>query len=116
MAKKKGNDGWWIAGLIVGGAALLYYLQTGLNNENSALIPDTVEGKVDALIDRLNKKFGKQWVDLGVWYLKSQLQSTLPAGLVGLIDVVAEVENMSKIRPMTGLQKRQIAIQMFRAR
>jgi hypothetical protein len=115
MAKNKGNDGWWIAGLVVGGLALLYYLQTGLDNENSALIPDTIEGKIDSLVKRLNNTFGKQWIDLGVWYLKSQLENALPPNLVGLIDVVAQVENMSKHRPMRGDEKRQLAVQILRA-
>jgi hypothetical protein len=115
MAKNKGNDGWWIAGLVVGGLALLYYLQTGLDNENSALIPDTIEGKIDSLVKRLNNTFGKKWIDLGVWYLKSQLENALPANLVGLIDVVAQVENMSKHRPMRSDEKRQLAVQILRA-
>ena len=34
MAKKMGNDGWWIAGLLIaGGLGLLYYAQTGLGKE-----------------------------------------------------------------------------------
>jgi hypothetical protein len=115
MAKKNGNEGWWIAGLVAGGLALLYYLQTGLDKENSALIPDSVEGKIDVLVERLNKTLGKRWIDLGVWYLKFQLQNALPVSLVSLIDVVAQVENMSKHRTMWGYEKRHLAVQILRA-
>jgi len=115
MAKKKGNDGWWIAGLLVAGLGLLYYAQTGLGKENdSALIPNTLEGKVDALIAALNNRFGERWVDFGVGVLKYYLQSTLPASLVTLVDIVATVENMSKGR-MTSYEKQQLAVQMARA-
>ncbi|MEK6335593.1 MAG: hypothetical protein AABM67_11635 [Acidobacteriota bacterium] len=76
MAKKKNNDGWWIAGLVVAGLGLLYYAQTGPGKENdSALIPNTLEGKIDALIDALNERFGKRWVDRGVNFLKYSLQN-----------------------------------------
>jgi|ERR1051325_3447840 hypothetical protein len=115
MAKKKGHEGLWIAGVVVGGLALLYYLQTDLEKENSLLIPDSLEGKIDALVERLNKTFGKLWIDLGVWYLKSQLQNALPVSLVSLIDVVAQVENISKLRPMWGYEKQQLAVQILRA-
>jgi len=115
MAKKNGNEEWWFASLVVGGLALLYYLKTGLGKENSVLMPDSLEGKIDALVERLNETFGKRWIDLGLWYLKSQLQNALPVALVSLIDVVAQVENMSKHRPMWGYEKQQLAVQILRA-
>lgn len=113
MAKKKGNDGWWIAGLLLLGGLGLYYLQTGLGKQNdSALIPNTVEGKIDALILALNNRFGKRWIDLGLAFLKYNLQNTLPPALVTLIDVVAKVENISKGRHMTSHEKQLLAVQM----
>lgn len=112
MAKKIGNEGWWIAGLVVAGLGLLYYAQTGLGKENdSALIPNTLEGKIDALIDALNKRFDKRWVDRGVGVLKYSLHQVLPAELITLVDVVATVENLSK-GWMTGAEKKQLAVQL----
>ena len=112
MGKKKGNDGWWIACLVVVGGLGLYYLQTGLGNQNdSALIPNTYEGRIDALIAALNDRFGKRWIDFGANVLKYDLQDALPAPLVTLIDVVATVENMSK-GTMTGPAKQRLAVQM----
>jgi hypothetical protein len=113
MAKKKGNEDWWIAGLLVaGGLALLYYAQTGVGKENdSALIPNSLEGKIDALIAALNERFGKHWLDFGVVVLKRNLQSTLPTSLVSLVNIVATVENMAKGR-MTSYEKQQLAVQM----
>jgi hypothetical protein len=113
MPKKKGNDGWWIAGLFLLGGLGLYYLETGLGKQNdSALIPNTVERRIDALISALNDRFGKRWVDLGVAFLKDNLQNTLPPALVTLIDVVAKVENISKGRHMTSYEKQHLAVQM----
>lgn len=118
MAKKMGNDGWgWIAGLLVVAVGLMYYARTGLGKENnSALIPETLEGKIDALIAALNERFGKRWVDSGLGVLKYYVQSILPASFVTLVDVVATVENMSKGRMTTGYEKQRMAAQMVRAR
>ncbi len=117
MTKKKGNEGWLIAGLLVAGLGLLYYVQTGVGKQNdSALLPNTLEGKIDALIAALNDRFGKRWVDLGVAALKYYLQNALPASLVTLVDVVAAVENMSERSPMTSSDKQRLAVQMTRTR
>lgn len=114
MAKKKGNDGWWIVGLLAVGG-LLYYTQTGLGKEkDSALLPNTLEGKIDALVTELNDRFGKQWVHVGVGVLRYYIQNTLPASFVGLVNIVATVENASK-GWMTGPAKQQLAVQMARA-
>lgn len=113
MARRKNDDGWWIAlGLTAIGAALLYYVQTGVGKENdAALIPNSLEGKIDSLVATLNQTFGKRWVDLGLYQLKSSLQKTLPAPLVKLIDVVSSVELISRGIPMTSYAKQQLAVQ-----
>lgn len=111
MAKKKGNDGW----LIVGGlllAGLLYYTQTGVGEEkDSALIPNTLEGKIDALVTALNDRFGKFWVNTSISALQYYIQNTLPAPFVSLVEVVAKVENTSK-GWLTGPAKKHLAVQM----
>jgi hypothetical protein len=113
MAKKEDNDRWWIAGLILVGGAALYYLQTGLGKQNdSTFLPNTLEMRIDSLISALNDRFGKRWIDLGVAFLKYNLQHALPAAVVTLIDVVAKVETTSKSRLMTSCEKRQLAVQM----
>lgn len=112
MAKKKGNEGWLMAGGVVAGLGLLYLLQTGLGKEkNSALIPDTIEDRIDSLVAELNNRFGKRWMNLGAGVLKYYLRNALPAPLVSLVDIVARVENMSK-GWMTGYDKRQLAVQL----
>ena len=88
--------------------------QAGKEND-SALIPNSLEGKIDALITALNNRFGKRWVDFGVGLLKHHLHSALPPSLVTLVDVAAAVENMSKRSPMTSYDKQQLAIQMAHA-
>ena len=115
MARKTNNDGWWIAGLVVAGLGLLYYAQTGLGKENdSALIPASLENKIDAVVAALNQTFSEQWVDLEVGVLKYALRKALPADLVALVDIVVAVEKMSK-GWMSGPEKQQLAVQMARA-
>jgi hypothetical protein len=112
MAKKNTAGGWWVLFAAVG-VGLLYYAQTGLGQENnSKLIPDSLEGKIDALVAELNRMFGRRWVDRGVAVLKFYLQNTLPAPLVALVHIVAEVENISKLNPMSGNDKRKLAVRM----
>ena len=117
MAKKQSNEGWWVGLLFAAaGVAFLYYAQTGFGKENdSALIPNTLEGKIDRLIAALNTKFGKDWVDIGAGVLKYSLQTALPEPLVALVDVVVAVENESKRRRMTSPQKQELAVQMIRS-
>lgn len=115
MAKKSDFEGWLIGAVAVGlGLAFLYYSRTGLEKENdAALIPNDLEDQIDALISALNKKFGKSWVELGLGVLEHYVQRALPASLVVLVRLVAQVENISKRRFMTGYDKRQLAVQMW---
>lgn len=116
MAKKQ-DDGLLIVGLVAAGLALLYYAQTGVGEEkDSALLPNTLESKIDALIAALNQRFGKGWVDFGVTVLKNHLRKMLPISLVTLVDIVATVEVTSKVRPMTSYEKQQAAVKMARGR
>ena len=99
--------------MVAGG--FLYYTQTGVGEENdSALIPNSLEGKIDALVTALNNRFGKGWVDVGISVLKYYVQGTLPTSFVNLVDIVAMVENTSK-GWRTGHEKQQLAVQMARA-
>jgi hypothetical protein len=116
MAKRKDESGWWIGALLVAaGVGILYYVGTGLGTDNdSALLPNRLERKIDLLIARLNEKFDKRWVDVGLTALTNYVRSTLPPGLVGLVDVVVAVENESRQHTMTSQQKQQRAVQLVR--
>lgn len=110
---KKNRDDWWIGGLVLVGLGVLYYMQTGMGKErDSALLSNTLEGKIDMLIAALNERFGKRWVDYGVDVLNHYVQTTLPMSVVGLVGVVANVENISKRNAITSYQKQQLAVQM----
>jgi hypothetical protein len=113
MAKKGGgDDGWAFLGLLLA-AGGLYYLLAGRGEENdAALIPNTLEGRIDFLIEALNKQFGKRWVDKGLDVLKSQLEQRLPPLMVALVSVVYAVEQASRFRAMSGYDKKQAALQM----
>lgn len=114
MAKQK-DYSWVIVGLVTAGLALLYYAQTGMGNEkDSALLPNTLEAKINMLIAALNQRLGKRWVDFSVGVLKEPLRKMLPPSLVGLVDVVATVENTSKGTEMTGYEKQQLAVCLAR--
>lgn len=113
MAKKKGSGGWWILFTAVG-IGVLYYLQTGIEEHNSAGVPDPLEREIDSLITELNNRLGRDWVGLGLNTLTFYLQGALPPPLVDLLAVVVTVENESKRRALTSKQKQQLAIQLAR--
>lgn len=101
-----------IGGSVVGGF-LLYYLMAGAGPEkNAVLIPDAVEDRLDLLIEALDERFGKAWVDRGVSLLKSALSETLPAPLVALVDVVATAEKVGRQQGWSGPRKRAHAIRL----
>jgi len=113
MARKKGNEIWWIVGAVAAGIGL-YFLQTGVGAQNnSALIPDRLEERIDRLIARLNEMFGRGWVDFGLNALRYFARTELPPPMVELIDVVTEVEMLSRRTVMSGPAKRQLAIEMM---
>jgi hypothetical protein len=111
MGKKKSDGGLWIICGLAVGAVALYYLQAGRGEESdAALIPNDVEGRIDLVVAKLNKQFGKWWVNRGLDALGSYLESALPPQVVGLIGVIYQVEQFSKGKQMTGHQKRQTAV------
>lgn len=112
MGQKRSDGEKLLLGLLLGiGALGLYYLMAGTGRENNAmLIPDALEGRIDRVVDTLNTRIGKNWVNLGVQALKSFLRTTLPAPLVELVDVVYAVEQQARHTPMTSQAKLQHAI------
>lgn len=117
MAKRK-DDGWSTILMILLGAAgvaAIYYSQVGRGQENdAALLPNSIEGRIDLVVAALNEHFGKQWVDWGLDALRHYIQKTLPAPLVTIVGVIVTVEQISRRRRMNGILKRQTAAQMLR--
>lgn len=113
--RSQGGEGWIIAGLgLLILAGLVYYSETGPGEENdSALIPNDLEGKIDFLVAALNTRFTKQWVDRGFNAIRSYLGQTHPT-LLALVDVVIRVELESRQHSMTSYAKKQQALWMAR--
>lgn len=72
MARGKGGGDDWgtFFKIVIGvglGAAALYYIQAGRGEENdAALIPDGLEGRIDLVVKKLNMRFGNAWVNAGL--------------------------------------------------
>lgn len=118
---KKGDDLFWKiligAGAVVAGTMLLDHLQSGQGPENDAkLVPDTLEGKIDRIVKKLNDKFGHEWVNEGLNALRVYLRGALPWAAVALVDVIYLVEHSSRnsILPVPGYAKQQAAMQRAR--
>lgn len=98
MAKK--GEGWvW---LLVGGAVVTAVLYS---QKGSRLRAD-----VDAVVAELNRRFGKQWVNLGAAVLKAYLRTTPLAPAIKAFDAVYAVEQMAQRVQMTGAAKQAEAV------
>jgi hypothetical protein len=107
MARRNSNDGLALLFVAVG-AAVLYYLYSGKGEENdAALIPNDLEGRIDLVVAALNRQFGKRWVDFGLQALRSHLQKVLPPPVVALVNVIYNVEQFARFTEMSGYQKQQ---------
>jgi len=117
MGRRKSDGDKLLGILLLGlGAGLLYYLKTGLDRENNAaLIPDSLEGRIDRVVGALNARFGKNWGAWSAEMLKLYLQNTLPQPLVKLVNVVSAVEQETKWEYMASNTKRQRALTMATA-
>lgn len=117
MAKKR-NDDWLKILLFVGGGAFfLYYAQAGRGKENNAaLIPDSLEDRIDRVVARLNSHFRQGWVNWSLDILSSYLKTVLPSNVVALVNVIYQVELKARQAQMTSFQKQQAAINLARRR
>jgi len=115
---KRNNDDWWKCLLFIGGGALLlYYAQAGRGEENNAaLIPDSLEDRIDQVVAKLNGRFGQAWVDRSLDVLGSYLKTVLPSEVVGLVSVVYQVELTARQIRMNSSQKQQAAVRQARLR
>jgi len=115
MAKKNGDDWWKALFLIGGGALVLYGVKVAIDEEKSGMpIPADPGGRIDLIVEFLNKQFGKQWVQFGLNELQSYLEKRLPKPVVGLVHVIYAVEQQSTYMPMSGYEKKQAALKMLR--
>jgi hypothetical protein len=102
---RRGNDD---ALKALGGVALLVlliYLRTGRGRNNSRLIPDALEDRIDRLIEVLNREVGPRWVDLGLDALQIHIERTMPQ-LAGLVRLVHWAEQRYRFSPNAGLAKK----------
>ena len=104
-------------GIVIGvgiGALAVYYLTADRGEEsNAALIPDDLEGRIDFIVEALNKKFDKSWVDRGLDALEIYLKGLLPWQVVALIGVIYQVERLSKTKYMNSQAKKETAVKWF---
>lgn len=117
MARGKGGGGddWGkFFAILLGvglGAIGLYYLQAGREDEDAALIPDALEDRIDLVVKKLNDRFGRRWVTRGLNALESYLKSILPWEVVGLVNVIYQVEQLPALH---GPAKRQLVAERVR--
>ena len=117
MGKKMSDGEKILVGVGVGlGLIGLYYLTAGYDRENNAaLIPDSLEDRIDHVVNILNANVGKEWGYKGAETLKFILRRALPPYLVALIDVVYAVEQESLRVRMASDTKRRRAVAMAMA-
>lgn len=90
---------------VAGLAAALYYLKAGAGEADAALIPNAIEDRIDRVVAALNQRFGKQWVDRRLGELQTAISASLPAPLLGLVNVVYQVERAGRTYRWNGQQK-----------
>ena len=93
------------------GGALLYYGLSARSRTGAALIPDAIEMRLHAVVEKLNARFGHGWVKLGI----ATLSAALPAPLVILINAVQKAEEMGLAEKLTGEQKHERAVHLAHA-
>lgn len=104
-----------VGGVVVAGGLLLHYLTSGVGDDDASLIPNAIEDRLDRVVDALNRRFGKQWVQYGIDTLRSGLASMLPQPMVQLVSVVQQIEQVGIRNGWTGYQKRCQAAGMCQA-
>ncbi len=113
MAKKGGGEE--LVALLGLGAAFvgLAWLVSGRGQNNSPLIPDRLEDKIDLVVESLNKQFGHEWVTYGLNILQAHIERTLPQ-IAWLVRVLYMAEQAYRYMPKAGNNKKQYVLQMAR--
>jgi hypothetical protein len=111
MAKRGGgNQGLILLGAAVAGVLLLY-LKTGRGENNSPLIPDSIEDPIDRIVYALNQKFGRRWVNLGLDVLQAYIERAMP-GVASLVNRVYQAEAAYAQYANAGRAKKQFALRL----
>lgn len=108
MAKPSGGDEWkWGLGILLAG--VLYYQLAGRGKGNALLIPDSLEGRIDRVVEALNGAFGQWWVNVAFDALQAHVVRTMP-GLAGLVNAVYRAELAYRGYVNAGVAKKQAAM------
>ena len=116
---KGGGDDWGkFFAILLGvglGAVALYYIEAGRGEDkDAALIPDDLEGRIDLVVKKLNERFGKAWVNLGLVAIEVYLKAILPWEVVRVVSAIYQVEQLSETTRMDGQAKQQTAVNWVR--
>lgn len=111
MAKTGGGDGGWAILSIAAVAVGLIWLTSGRGENNSPYLPDELEEPIDRAVDALNKRFGRQWVNLGLNALQAYLERAVPQA-AWLVNALYTAEQEYRFVRNAGNAKKQIAIQI----
>lgn len=121
---KRRSDGDAAMGVLIGvgvaavaglGTLLLHYFTSGVGEADALFIPNSIEARVDRVVEALNQRFGKRWVNSAVSTLRAGLATVLPAPLVAMVDVVHRVEQVGQHYGWNGFQKRNQAVASYPA-
>jgi hypothetical protein len=77
-------------GLLAFGAALYWLIAGGAGRREQ--IPESLEERIDHVVEALNDRYGKDWGSKDLRALEAGLRGVLPAKLLSLLDVVHVVE------------------------
>jgi hypothetical protein len=83
------------------------YIVSGKGKNNSSLLPDAIEDRIDRVVAQLNHLFGEQWVNAGLDYLQSRMALAMP-GAAAFVNAVHWVEQHH--RGQSGPMKKQAAL------
>lgn len=103
-----------LAGATIGAVLVYNYAKSGGGSKkNAVLIPDTIEDRIDLIVDMLNAKWpDKRWADKGLHTVASYLESTLPPEVTRLIDVIQEAETQGAKQNLSGPLKLALAVKL----
>ena len=95
------------AGLLALGGGAYYYLRDGAGSKKTtALLPKSLEDRLDYVVEALNKNFDQRWVNVGLDFLQTALAKVLPPPLIALIEFVLKAEHLGVANEWLGPQKR----------
>jgi hypothetical protein len=92
------------------GVGVYIYVSTGRGRKDSPLVPNVIEERIDRLVEWLNTRFGKQWMDQRLDTVQTALSAAMPFPATALVGVVHQVERLGKTKGWSGAEKRAEAI------